>query len=683
MSGDDQTTASSRRSTATPAAQQRTRDAGTDAAAASAVEATSTTDEAVLGSAAVLTCECSHARVSPHKPPPLDPHGLAEFPSDSPLPFAPHLRLLWRALQQQPGFKPLPLSPHLAFREGAGRGAGRRGGRSGDGRGGGEGGSGGGRGEGERGRGGGEQGEGGARGGEEERPGVRNWLVETAVLRRVRVSYVDCGAKVQALTALCYPRFRRSLLSATLASGVCCCQLQVCNVSHPSPSRRVRVSYVDCGAKVQALTALCYPRFRCDLPLLAVELLCFNSSRLLAFVDLHPTSPHQLHRLTQGNLLPPTVTTRLNTVRPQHAHLLTPMTARFFASDSHFFSPHLLLYRSQDGWADANLQLDTACYSLFLALLLPPPAALPLTGRVGRCQPPVALLPPRTCCFTTAHSTGGWADANLQYATLPVPRHPPALLVTPFISSPSTSQPTTTPAWSLPLCSLNPPSPSRLPPSQPPTGSVWQLLTEYITAYHDACMACHGGAAPPTQAECHAAEEGQRAFDEYFERHDPAVNMLGQLFGEQVSLVGEVRLFGEEVRLLCCRCWGMSGEEVRAFNEYFEQHDPAVNMLGQLFGEKPSSPSPSSVAAPIPLFSLHCSPHSLTLKFTLNRSPSLTFSLLPPSYPSPPLQWTQAYTNRFLFPLAAPRRSTAPPPSSPSFLSVSASPIPPSSSHSL
>ncbi|CAI6007948.1 unnamed protein product [Closterium sp. NIES-65] len=548
MSGDDQTTASSRRSTATPAAQQRTRDAGTDAAAASAVEATSTTDEAVLGSAAVLTCECSHARVSPHKPPPLDPHGLAEFPSDSPLPFAPHLRLLWRALQQQPGFKPLPLSPHLAFREGAGRGAGRRGGRSGDGRGGGEGGSGGGRGEGERGRGGGEQGEGGARGGEEERPGVRNWLVETAVLRRVRVSYVDCGAKVQ------------------------------------------------------ALTALCYPRFRCDLPLLAVELLCFNSSRLLAFVDLHPTSPHQLHRLTQGNLLPPTVTTRLNTVRPQHAHLLTPMTARFFASDSHFFSPHLLLYRSQDGWADANLQHATLCSSHFFS--------------------PHLLL---------YRSQAGWADANLQ----------------------------------------------------PPTGSVWQLLTEYITAYHDACMACHGGAAPPTQAECHAAEEGQRAFDEYFERHDPAVNMLGQLFGEQVSLVGEVRLFGEEVRLLCCRCWGMSGEEVRAFNEYFEQHDPAVNMLGQLFGEKPSSPSPSSVAAPIPLFSLHCSPHSLTLKFTLNRSPSLTFSLLPPSYPSPPLQWTQAYTNRFLFPLAAPRRSTAPPPSSPSFLSVSASPIPPSSSHSL
>ncbi|CAI5522600.1 unnamed protein product, partial [Closterium sp. Naga37s-1] len=541
--------------------------------------------------------------------------------------------------------------------------------------------------------------------------------------RRVRVSYVDCGAKVQALTALCYPRFRcvllptpgahcsllpslqvcaaansrRSLLSATLASGVCCCQLQVCNVSHPSPSRRVRVSYVDCGAKVQALTALCYPRFRCDLPLLAVELLCFNSSRLLAFVDLHPTSPHQLHRLTQGNLLPPTVTTRLNTVRQQHAHLLTPMTARFFASDSHFFSPHLLLYRSQDGWADANLQVSKtqlccACVCLGIATLCPPrffsPHLLLYRSQDGWAD---ANLQHATLCsshFFSPHlllyrSQAGWADANLQYATLPVPRHPPALLVTPFISSPSTSQPTTTPAWSLPLCSLNPPSPSRLPPSQPPTGSVWQLLTEYITAYHDACMACHGGAAPPTQAECRAAEEGQRAFDEYFERHDPAVNMLGQLFGEQVSLVGEVRLFGEEVRLLCCRCWGMSGEEVRAFDEYFEQHDPAVNMLGQLFGEQPSSPSPSSVAAPIPLFSLHCSPHSLTLKFTLNRSPSLTFSLLPPSYPSPPLQWTQAYTNRFLFPLAAPRRSTAPPSSSPSFLSVSASPIPPSSSHSL
>ncbi|CAI7904410.1 unnamed protein product [Closterium sp. NIES-54] len=285
MSGDDQATASSRRSTtkpaaqhtpATPAAQQTTRDAaGTEtvaaaspaaAAAASAVEVAgtaavaaavessaveaSTTDEDVSGSAAVLTSERSHARISPHEPPPLDPHGLADSPSDSPLPFAPHLRLLWRALQQQPGFKPLPLPPDLAFREGAGRGAGRRGGRKGDGRGGGEGGSGGGRGEGERESGDGEQGEGGARGGEEERPRVRNWLVETAVLRRVRVSYVDYGTKVQ------------------------------------------------------ALTALCYPRFRCDLPLLAVELLCFNASRLLAFIDLHPTSPHQLHRLTQGNLLP-------------------------------------------------------------------------------------------------------------------------------------------------------------------------------------------------------------------------------------------------------------------------------------------------------------------------------------------------------------------------------------------
>ncbi|CAI5510031.1 unnamed protein product, partial [Closterium sp. Naga37s-1] len=204
----------------------------------------------------------------------------------------------------------------------------------------------------------------------------------------------------------------------------------------------------------------------CDLPLLAVELLCFNASRLLAFIDLHPTSPHQLHRLTQGNLLPPTVTARLNTIRQQHAHLLTPMTARFFATDSHFFSPHLLLYRSQDGWADANLQ--------------------------------------------------------------------------------------------------------------PTSGSVWQLLNEYITAYHDACMACHGGAAPPTQADCRAAEEGQRAFDEYFEQHDPAVNMLGQLFGEE---------------------------------------------------------------------------------------------------------WTNAYTNRFLFPLAAPHHSTTPPSSSPSVLSVSASPIRPSSSH--
>ncbi|CAI5479365.1 unnamed protein product [Closterium sp. Yama58-4] len=385
MSGDGQTTASSRRSTTTPAAQQRTRDAGTDAgmdaaasAAASAVEASCTTDEAVSSSAAVPTSERSHARISPHEPPPLDLHGLADSPIDPSLPFAPHLRLLWRALQQQPGFKPLPLPPHLAFREGAGRGASRRGGGRGGGRRGGEGGSGGGRGEGERERGDGEQGEGGARGGGEERPRVRNWLVQTAVLRRVRVSYVDYGTKVQ------------------------------------------------------ALTALCYPRFRCDLPLLAVELLCFNSSRLLAFIDLHPTSPQQLHRLTQGNLLPPAVTARLNTIRQQHAHLLTPMTARFFASDSHFFSPHLLLYRSQDGWADANLQ--------------------------------------------------------------------------------------------------------------PPSGSVWQLLTEYLAAYHDACMACHGEAAgrsAPAAAEadiCEAAE-GQRAFDGYFERHDPAVNMLGQLFGEQVRRV--------------------------------------------------------------------------------------------------------------------------------------------------
>ncbi|CAI5484474.1 unnamed protein product [Closterium sp. Yama58-4] len=331
--------------------------------------------------------------------------------------------------------------------------------------------------------------------------------------------------------------------------------------------RRVRVSYVDYGTKVQALTALCYPRFRNDLPLLAVELLCFNSSRLLAFIDLHPTSPHQLHRLTQGLLIPAPVTARLNTIRQQHAHLLTPMTARFFASDSHFFSPHLLLYRSQDGWSDANL-LD------------------------------------------------GWADANLL-----VRRCIAVCVGVAGFSAVPSGLLRLAPSAALPLA------------GQPPSGSVWQLLTEYLAAYHDACMACYcqgtqaagradadcqgeaaGRSAPPAEADRCGAVEGQRAFDEYFERHDPAVTMLGQLFGEQVRLVGE--LFGEQVRVECSMALhitcvlgyhlGHSSEltfessqksthhmrvdlpcgGIHPFDEYFERHDPAVNMLVQLYGEQ-------------------------------------------------------------------------------------------------
>ncbi|GJP56917.1 hypothetical protein CLOM_g15974 [Closterium sp. NIES-68] len=436
VSGDGQATSSSRGGTTATGRAQTSTDAAVETSVAASApvasgSAGSASGEAVL--AATPTSVGPRSHLSPRERP-SESHSPSEYhsPSDFPaLPFSPYLRLQWRLLQQQPLFTHLPLPADLASRQGAGRGArrgdGGRDARKGDGgrgdvRGGGKGG--GGRGEGEGAR---EREERGERAGQEveDTPRVTNWLVETSALRRVRLSYVDYGERVQ------------------------------------------------------ALNTLCYPRFSCDLPLLAVELLCFNSSRLLAFIDLQPSSPQQLERLKEGRLLPPAVSARLNAIRSQHAHLLTPMSARFFASDSCFFSPHLLLYRSQEGCEDANMQ--------------------------------------------------------------------------------------------------------------PPTGSMWHLFTEYLAAYHEACMAC-GGAAGRTEADGGAAVEGQRAAED---RYMAAV------------------------------------EGQRAFDAYFEENDPAVKMLNQFFGH----------------------------------------------------QWAQAYTNRFLFPLAAHRRSTAPPSSPPSLHYESASPFLPSPPH--
>ncbi|KAJ7547960.1 hypothetical protein O6H91_08G111200 [Diphasiastrum complanatum] len=122
--------------------------------------------------------------------------------------------------------------------------------------------------------------------------------------------------------------------------------------------RRIRMTYFDAGAAGQAFNSLLYPHYSFDLPLLGIDLLSFGSNKILCVVDFQPISQDadNLERHTQ----------QLANIHESFAESCSRMSTRYF-DENRFFSKHLIFFRSTLGGKDPCLQVpDGKFYQVYL-----------------------------------------------------------------------------------------------------------------------------------------------------------------------------------------------------------------------------------------------------------------------------------------------------------------------------
>lgn len=104
--------------------------------------------------------------------------------------------------------------------------------------------------------------------------------------------------------------------------------------------RKIRMTYYDAGDNTQVFNAVLYPDPELNLPVLGVDILCFNRKKYLAIVDFQPIHDNEEdHAATYEHLLEP--------IKEQYDSLKGRMSSKFYDETQHF-SQQMLFARFDD-----------------------------------------------------------------------------------------------------------------------------------------------------------------------------------------------------------------------------------------------------------------------------------------------------------------------------------------------
>ena len=104
--------------------------------------------------------------------------------------------------------------------------------------------------------------------------------------------------------------------------------------------RKIRMTYYDAGDNTQVFNSVMYPDPEYDLPVLGVDILCFNRKKYLAIVDFQPIHDNEEdHAARYEHLLKP--------IKEQYDSLKGRMSSKFYDETQHF-SQQMLFARFDD-----------------------------------------------------------------------------------------------------------------------------------------------------------------------------------------------------------------------------------------------------------------------------------------------------------------------------------------------
>ena len=107
-----------------------------------------------------------------------------------------------------------------------------------------------------------------------------------------------------------------------------------------SEYRKIRMTYYDAGDNTQVFNSVMYPDPEYDLPVLGVDILCFNRKKYLAIVDFQPIHDNEEdHAARYEHLLKP--------IKEQYDSLKGRMSSKFYDETQHF-SQQMLFARFDD-----------------------------------------------------------------------------------------------------------------------------------------------------------------------------------------------------------------------------------------------------------------------------------------------------------------------------------------------
>jgi len=105
--------------------------------------------------------------------------------------------------------------------------------------------------------------------------------------------------------------------------------------------RKIRMTYYDAGDSVQVFNSVWYPDTKYNLPVLGIDLLCFNRKKYLAIVDFQPLHQEENdHANTFEHILAP--------IKDKYHNLKGRMSPKFY-DETQFFSKEMLFARFEDG----------------------------------------------------------------------------------------------------------------------------------------------------------------------------------------------------------------------------------------------------------------------------------------------------------------------------------------------
>ncbi|KAG7361043.1 ferredoxin-dependent bilin reductase [Nitzschia inconspicua] len=104
--------------------------------------------------------------------------------------------------------------------------------------------------------------------------------------------------------------------------------------------RKIRMTYYDAGDNTQVFNAVLYPDAALNLPVLGVDILCFNRKKYLAIVDFQPIHDNEEdHAAPYEHLLKP--------IKEKYDSLKGRMSSKFYDETQHF-SQQMLFARFDD-----------------------------------------------------------------------------------------------------------------------------------------------------------------------------------------------------------------------------------------------------------------------------------------------------------------------------------------------
>ena len=124
-----------------------------------------------------------------------------------------------------------------------------------------------------------------------------------------------------------------------------------------SPSfRKWRITKLDGGEKIQVFNTVAYPNFKCEQPILGVDILWFgNSQKLLTVLDYQP--------LIQDNEYLQKYCAKLNVIKNKYSEFDNTKMKRIYDSNK-YFSPWVIICRGNKSNLDKDLH---NIFYLFLA----------------------------------------------------------------------------------------------------------------------------------------------------------------------------------------------------------------------------------------------------------------------------------------------------------------------------